>query len=161
MQASLELRLPEAVRVLVAGEVVLDRYLWGDVSRISPEAPIPVLQVKRREQRPGNAAFVCANLAAFGAHPSLLSVIGADAHGGALRAMLAGLGVDTAGLIEDPARPTIVKERLLGSVQSANRATQQLLRVDDEDTAPLSAEVEQRLIAALPAALNNADGVLV
>jgi hypothetical protein len=62
-----ELPPPKPLRILVAGEVVLDRYLWGEVERISPEAPIPVLRVTRHEERPGNAAFVCANLAAFGA----------------------------------------------------------------------------------------------
>ena len=118
---------------------MLDRYLWGEVSRISPEAPIPVLQVNRREERPGNAAFVCANLAAFGAMTAVLTVVGSDANGAALTTMLAGLGVETQALVEDPGRPTIVKERLLGSVQSTARAIQQLLRVDNEDSRPLSA----------------------
>ena len=69
------------LRVLVAGEVILDRYLRGDVSRISPEAPIPILQVSRREEKPGNAGFVMANLRALGAQVSALSVVGADRNG--------------------------------------------------------------------------------
>ena len=92
MQSPLELPPLRPLHVLVAGEVVLDRYLWGDVSRISPEAPIPVLQVSRREERPGNAAFVCASLAAFGATTAVLTVIGSDANGAALATMLGGLG---------------------------------------------------------------------
>ena len=64
------------LRVLVAGEVILDRYIWGDVSRISPEAPIPILRVQRREEKPGNAGFVMANLRALGADVSALSVVG-------------------------------------------------------------------------------------
>src|SRR5579863_4360605 len=116
MQSPLELPAPNPVRILVAGEVVLDRYLWGEVSRISPEAPIPVLQVSRREERPGNAAFVCASLAAFGATTAVLAVVGSDTNGAALTTMLGGLGVETQALIDDPGRPTIVKERLLGSV---------------------------------------------
>src|SRR5690242_14654121 len=127
------LQLPQTkpLRVVVAGEVILDRYVWGDVERISPEAPIPVLRAHRREEKPGNAGFVMANLRALGARPSALSVIGADRNGRMLREMLRDLGIDTRGLVVDPDRPTTVKERMLGSVQSANRATQQLLRVDE------------------------------
>ena len=112
MPSTLELPPLAPLRILVAGEVVLDRYLWGEVSRISPEAPIAVLQVNRREERPGNAAFVCANLTAFGASASALSVIGHDADGRTLTAMLAGFGVETQALVEDPGRLTIVKERI-------------------------------------------------
>src|SRR5579864_4412462 len=140
MQSPLELPPLKPVRILVAGEVVLDRYLWGEVSRISPEAPIPVLQVSRREERPGNAAFVCASLAAFGARTAVLAVIGSDAN--PLTTMLSGFGVETQALVDDPGRPTIVKERLFGSVQSTARATQQLLRVDNEDSRPLSGPIE-------------------
>ncbi len=161
MQQPLELPPLRPVRILVAGEVVLDRYLWGEVSRISPEAPIPVLQVNRREERPGNAAFVCASLAAFGATPVVLSVIGADANGAALSAMLSGLGVDTGALVQDAGRPTIVKERLLGSVQSTRRAIQQLLRVDNEDARPLSGPLEAQVLAGLERELARADGVLI
>ena len=121
------------LRVLVAGEVILDRYLWGDVARISPEAPIPILRVQRREEKPGNAGFVMANLRALGAEVSALSVVGADRNGGLLREIFADLGIDTRSILIDPDRPTIVKDRMLGSVQAAHRATQQLLRVDEED----------------------------
>lgn len=77
---SLGLQLPDFAdsRILVAGEAVVDRYVLGETDRISPEAPIPVLHVRGYEERPGNAAFVCANLAALGATPTLLSVVGAD-----------------------------------------------------------------------------------
>jgi D-beta-D-heptose 7-phosphate kinase / D-beta-D-heptose 1-phosphate adenosyltransferase len=161
MQSLLELPPIKPVRILVAGEVVLDRYLWGEVSRISPEAPIPVLQVNRREERPGNAAFVCANLAAFGAVPAVLSVIGADANASAVKTMLAGFGVDTAALVADSGRPTIVKERLLGAVQSTRRAIQQLLRVDNEDARPLSPAIETAVLARLRQELTRVDGVLI
>ncbi|HZY59489.1 MAG TPA: bifunctional heptose 7-phosphate kinase/heptose 1-phosphate adenyltransferase [Candidatus Binataceae bacterium] len=161
MQSALELPPLKPVRILVAGEVVLDRYLWGEVSRISPEAPIPILQVNRREERCGNAAFVCANLAAFGATATALSVIGADSNGQALTAMLAGLGVETHTLVEDPGRLTIVKERLLGSVQSTHRAIQQLLRVDNEDPRPLSTAAQAEMLARQELELERADGVLV
>ncbi|HKV53454.1 MAG TPA: bifunctional heptose 7-phosphate kinase/heptose 1-phosphate adenyltransferase [Candidatus Binataceae bacterium] len=157
------LLLPEsrALRIVVAGEVILDRYIWGDVERISPEAPIPVLRAHRREEKPGNAGFVMANLRAFGARPAAFSIVGNDRDGRMLHQMFRDLGIDTRGLLIDPDRPTIVKERMLGSVQSARRGTQQLLRVDDEDSRPLTPAREQRLIARLPRVLERADGVLV
>ena len=161
MASPLELPPLKPVHILVAGEVVLDRYLWGEVSRVSPEAPIPILQVSRREERTGNAAFVCASLAAFGIRTALLSVIGSDANGAALTTMLGALGVETQALVEDSGRLTIVKERLLGSVQSTARATQQLLRVDNEDSRPLSAPIEAELLSRLERELARADGVLI
>jgi D-beta-D-heptose 7-phosphate kinase/D-beta-D-heptose 1-phosphate adenosyltransferase len=158
-----ELAIPELkpLRILVAGEVILDRYLWGDVARISPEAPIPILQVRRREEKPGNAGFVMASLRALGARPSALSVVGADRDGGLLREMFRALGIGTRSLVVDPDRPTIVKQRMLGSVQSANRATQQLLRVDEEDPRPLSPIRERAMKARIADELTRADGVLV
>ena len=148
-------------QILVAGEAVLDRYVLGETDRISPEAPIPVLHVRSYEERTGNAAFVCANLASLGAAPTLLSVIGADHAGRRLRKLLAESGVRTNALVEDAGRPTILKERLMGSVQSAQRATQQLLRVDHEDTSPLTDRIENRLRQRLEAELDRVDGVLI
>jgi len=149
------------LRVLVVGEVILDRYLWGNVARISPEAPIPVLHVERREEKPGNAGFVASNLRALGADASVLSVVGRDRGGMMLREILGGMGVRTRSVMIDPDRPTIVKERMLGSVQAAHRGTQQLLRVDEEDASPLSPARERNLIARLRSELARVDGVLV
>ncbi len=158
-----ELALPllKPLRVLVAGEVILDRYLWGDVSRISPEAPIPILRVERREEKPGNAGFVMANLRALGADVSALSVVGADRNGRLLREIFSDLGIATRSIITDPDRPTIVKDRMLGSVQAAHRATQQLLRVDEEDPRPLRPARERELLRRLAREVARADGVLV
>src|SRR5205823_1908984 len=122
---------------------------------------IPILKAHHREEKPGNAGFVMANLRALGARPVALSIVGDDHGGRMLRSMFRDLQIDTRGLIVDPGRPTIIKERMLGSVQSANRATQQLLRVDDEDTRPLSPERERDLASRLDRALDRADGVLV
>src|ERR1700675_2641935 len=146
------------LRVLVAGEVILDRYIWGDVSRISPEAPIPILRVQRREEKPGNAGFVMANLRALGADVSALSVVGADRNGSLLREIFADLGIDTRAILIDPDRPTIVKDRMLGSVQAAHRGTQQLLRVDEEDPRPLSPARERELISRIKLELQRVDG---
>ena len=158
---SVELPSLEPLRVLVAGEVILDRYIMGDVARVSPEAPIPILQVTRIEQRPGNAGFVMANLRALGAQVTALSVIGADRNGELLRDIFGGLGIDARSVLVDPDRPTIVKERMLGSVQSANRATQQLLRVDQEAPHALSPAKERALTRHLDRELGKVDGVLI
>ena len=152
---------PKGLRLLVAGEVILDRYVSGEVERISPEAPVPVLKVRKREDRPGNAGFVMCGLRALGAAPVALSVVGADGSGQLLRQKLNALEIDTKSLIVDPSRPTTVKERFLGSVQSADRATQQLLRVDEEEIGPLASATEQSLIERLELELDRADGVLV
>ncbi len=156
-----ELPSLKPLRVLVAGEVILDRYIMGDVSRVSPEAPIPILQVNRIEERPGNAGFVMANLRALGARVSALSVVGADRNGELLREMFGDLGIDTRSVLVDPDRPTIVKERMLGSVQSANRATQQLLRVDREAPHSLSPAKERALTRHVERELERVDGVLI
>jgi len=152
---------PRELRLLVAGEVILDRYVSGEVERVSPEAPVPVLKVRKREDRPGNAGFVMCGLRALGASAAALSVVGADASGQLLREKLNALEISTQSLIIDPSRPTTVKERFLGSVQSANRATQQLLRVDEEEIRPLAFDAEQSLIDRLDMELDRADGVLV
>ncbi|HEY2525248.1 MAG TPA: PfkB family carbohydrate kinase [Candidatus Binataceae bacterium] len=156
-----ELPALKPLRVLVAGEVILDRYIMGDVARVSPEAPIPVLQVTRVEERLGNAGFVMANLRALGAQVSALSVVGADRNGELLREMFNDLGIDTRAILVDSDRPTIVKERMLGSVQSANRATQQLLRVDQEAPHALGPARERALSRHLERELKRADGVLI
>ncbi len=112
------------VRLLVVGDVMLDRYWFGDVSRISPEAPVPVVKVEREENRLGGAANVARNAAALGAQTSLLSVVGDDDAGKALQRMLTEGGID-AGLHVDREIDTIVKLRVIGRQQ-------QLLRIDFE-----------------------------
>jgi rfaE bifunctional protein kinase chain/domain len=114
-------------RVLVVGDVMLDRYWFGDVERISPEAPVPVVRIARSEERPGGAANVARNAAALGARATLLSVIGADEPGEALATLLAIDHVD-ARFLRDPTLKTTVKLRVVGRQQ-------QLLRIDFE-TAP-------------------------
>ena len=112
-------------RILVVGDVMLDRYWFGDVSRISPEAPVPVVKVERVEERPGGAANVARNCAALGAKVALLSVVGADEAGRTLEKLLAASDID-ASLHEDDQLNTTVKLRVLGRQQ-------QLLRIDFEN----------------------------
>lgn len=111
-------------RVLVAGDVMLDRYWFGDVERISPEAPVPVVKVARTEERPGGAANVARNVAALGGRATLLSVTGDDEAGHALARLVRAAGVHAA-FHRDPALATTVKLRVIGRQQ-------QLLRIDFE-----------------------------
>ena len=121
---SIELPVANPPRLLVVGEVVLDRYFWGTVERVSPEAPIPVLHQTRSEERLGNAAFVAASVRALGGEARLLSVVGADLDGAKIRRIATELGIGCDSLLEVAGRPTIVKERLLGAAQSARRGIQ-------------------------------------
>jgi len=111
-------------RALIVGDVMLDRYWFGDVSRISPEAPVPIVKISRMEERPGGAANVARNAAALGAQTTLLSVVGADDAGQTLARLMAAEGVTTS-LHEDPQLATTVKLRVIGRQQ-------QLLRIDFE-----------------------------
>ena len=113
------------VRLLIVGDVMLDRYWFGDVSRISPEAPVPVVKVERCEERPGGAANVARNAAALGARVSLLALVGDDEAGVSLQRLASEGGVD-ASLHVDPAVNTTVKLRVIGRQQ-------QLLRIDFEN----------------------------
>ncbi|MGA1202489.1 MAG: D-glycero-beta-D-manno-heptose 1-phosphate adenylyltransferase [Planctomycetota bacterium] len=127
-------------RILVIGDLILDEYLWGDVSRISPEAPVPVLRVRHREHRCGGAGSVVENLVALGARVEAIGLVGADEAGRAITDRFESQGVPTAGLISCEDRPTTLKTRMLGGVQHANRGRQQVLRVDQEEDRPVEPE---------------------
>jgi rfaE bifunctional protein kinase chain/domain len=138
-------------RVLIVGDVMLDRYWFGEVSRISPEAPVPVVQIARTEERPGGAANVARNAAALGARVGLLSVVGADEAGAALERLVQAEGV-RASLHRDATLATTVKLRVIGRQQ-------QLLRIDFE-TAP-SHEVLADKLAEFEASLGDYDVVVL
>jgi rfaE bifunctional protein kinase chain/domain len=138
-------------RVLVAGDVMLDRYWFGEVERISPEAPVPVVKIARSEERPGGAANVARNVSALGSQATLLSVVGNDEAGAALEKLLAGEGV-RASLLRDPAVLTTVKLRVIGRQQ-------QLLRIDFET--PPSHEVLAAKLADYERLVQDADVVIL
>lgn len=142
-------------RIVVVGDFALDVYVYGDAVRISPEAPVPVLNVTQTEYRCGVAASVAADIAALGATPVCIGVIGQDGHGEILREKLAACGADTSGLCEVPGRPTITKQRLIGLAQ--HRHKQQLLRIDQEATEPLSSAVTDQLLQRYGQCLAQAD----
>lgn len=104
-------------KVLLVGDFMLDAYVYGNAERISPEAPVPVLKVVKREYRCGGAASVAAALSALGAKPVCLGVVGKDSSGNRLVTMLQGMGADTAGLVRAENRSTITKQRLVGLAQ--------------------------------------------
>ncbi len=133
------MKLPDTsrARVLVVGDVMLDRYWFGDVSRISPEAPVPVVKIEKSEERPGGAANVARNIAALGARVALLSVVGADEAGQSLLRLMASSGID-ASMHEDAQLNNTVKLRVLGRQQ-------QLLRIDFEN-APTHEVLDAKLV---------------
>jgi rfaE bifunctional protein kinase chain/domain len=142
----------DQLRVLVVGDVMLDRYWFGEVTRISPEAPVPVLKVERVEERPGGAANVARNIAALGAQVTLLSVVGADEAGTRLQQLLLDQGGIETLLQRDESITTIVKLRAVARQQ-------QLLRIDFET--PPSHEVLRAKLAEFHAKLPNADIVVL
>jgi D-beta-D-heptose 7-phosphate kinase/D-beta-D-heptose 1-phosphate adenosyltransferase len=146
-------------RVLVVGDLMLDRYVWGDAARISQEAPVVLLHADRREERLGGASSVATMLKALGARVSLAGVVGADADGQRVRGVLTDLGVEQEGVVTDPDRPTTVKERYIGRAQ--HKHPQQMLRVDYESRQPVSTGVERELRAVLGQQLRRADVVLI
>ena len=135
-----------APRVCVVGDVMVDAYMWGQVHRISPEAPVPVVEVSRKEQRVGGAANVVKNLAALGAEVELISVIGDDQAGRDLTSLLATMC--TPHLSVDPSRPTTVKTRVISGGHH-------VVRVDEESTAEVASEVSEEALYALSALLNG------
>ncbi len=120
-------------RIVVIGDLMLDEFVWGKVGRISPEAPVPVVQVTGESFFPGGAANVARNLREFVAHTAVIGIIGADRGGRQLRTLLAEQRIDTAGAIEDPNFQTIVKTRVIAGHQ-------QVVRVDREQICPPTAE---------------------
>jgi len=143
----------EKVRVLVVGDVMLDEYVWGDVHRISPEAPVPVVEFRTRSQVLGGAANAAANIVSLTGQAFLSGVVGQDTEAEALRGELARIGVD-AHLMTDHARPTTTKTRFIAGAQ-------QILRVDREQRAGISSEMEASLLAWAAGCLSSADCMLI
>lgn len=133
-------------KVLVVGDFMLDVYIYGDAVKISPEAPVPVLQIAETEYRCGGAGSVAANLTALGAKAYCLGVTGDDRDSEILRMKLIEAGADIDGLFTAANRPTISKQRLIGLAQHLHR--QQLIRIDRESAEPLSEELNEAILAA-------------
>ena len=146
-------------RVLVVGDVMLDRYVWGNAERISQEAPVILLRADTREERLGGASSVATMLQALGAKTSLVGVVGRDTDGSRARRLLTDLGIDADGVIVDETRPTTVKERYIGRAQA--RHPQQIIRVDYEDRAAVKGDTERALAGMAAVKLRDTDIVLI
>jgi len=140
--------------VLVIGDVMLDHFLWGEVSRISPEAPVPVVDFRRESFMPGGAGNVARNLAELGASAELLGVVGNDPAAMQLKSILRAQGIDATGLTRDGARQTGRKIRVVAHQQ-------QVVRVDRETRGDIALRTEKRLLNRLDTRLAEADAVIV
>ena len=137
-------------KVLVLGDVMIDAYFYGSVSRISPEAPVPIVNLKRKEQRLGGAANVALNLKSLGAEPIICSIKGNDADGAALKALCKQNGLVVDALINDYNRQTTVKTRVIGN-------NHQLLRIDEEETKDIDASIEDLVYEAVKSLISEID----
>ncbi len=141
-------------RVLILGDVMLDEYVWGTVSRISPEAPVPVVAVRSESVKVGGAGNVATNVAALGGQASLIGLVGDDAVAERLGHELELAGVKSDGLIVDRSRPTTVKSRVVAG-------SQHIVRFDRESDAPISPAIRERVVAAVRERLSGADVLLI
>ena len=140
-------------RVVAVGDAMLDEYLVGDVDRISPEAPVPVVRIRERRYALGGAANVAQNVVAAGAECRLVTAVGDDGAGAQLAAMLADIGVPKRGMLT-VSRPTTRKTRVVAR-------SQQLVRIDDESDEDLTAADATRIVAAIEEAIRNADALIL
>jgi D-beta-D-heptose 7-phosphate kinase/D-beta-D-heptose 1-phosphate adenosyltransferase len=140
--------------IVVYGDVMLDEFVWGDVTRISPEGPVPVVDVRRESVHLGGAANVLANMVALGARASVVGVVGNDAAAERVRAELKGTVAGGETLVVDESRPTTLKTRIIAH-------SQLVVRADREERAPVSPETEERIISVLTEAVKKADAFVV
>ncbi len=141
-------------RILVVGDLMVDEWIWGTVTRISPEAPVPVVAVREHTFTLGGAGNVASNLRALGAHVSFVGVVGDDAEGKRAEELCATLGVDATGLLHVADRPTTRKTRVVAHAQ-------QVVRADWESTAPLGAAERDRVAAEVARRAASSDGVVL
>lgn len=140
--------------LLVVGDLMLDRYLLGEVERISPEAPVPVVRLHRNTHAAGGAANVAANLSALGCKVSVAGVLGADEDGCRLLETLRSFGVETTAVLSVPGRPTTCKTRVLGG-------RQQMLRFDVESVEALDRDLKRRILAAVEAQISRSSALVL
>lgn len=143
-------------RIVVLGDVMLDEFIWGEVTRISPEAPVPVVDIRRESTHLGGAANVLANLVALGSQACVVGVVGDDFAGERIRSSVGDKSaVQTAEfLVADKSRPTTIKTRIIAQ-------NQMIVRADREHRTPVNGEIENRIIAAAKAALEHAHTLIV
>jgi rfaE bifunctional protein kinase chain/domain len=141
-------------RIAVIGDMMLDGYYWGDVKRISPEAPVPVLEVEEEFFRFGGAANVALNITTLGATPVPVGVIGYDNYGTIFSSLMKEKNIDNSGIFVDDARPTTTKTRVI-----ANR--QHVVRIDKESKLPINGKVEERISLHIANIISSLDGIIL
>lgn len=142
------------LQISVVGDVILDHYIWGEVNRISPEAPVVVVNVSKEEHSLGGAANVAKNIVSLGANASVIGAIGCDQYGRQVVELLSGAGIETSSLIEVDDRSTTVKSRVLAR-------SQQIVRVDRESDEPLTVQAQTKLASAIGKEIKSSNGVVV
>jgi D-beta-D-heptose 7-phosphate kinase/D-beta-D-heptose 1-phosphate adenosyltransferase len=153
-RASEILRAFRDCNVLVLGDVMLDEFVWGDVTRISPEAPVPVVDVRRESIHLGGAANVLANLVALGARGEVIGVVGKDGSGERLRSGLRDLGAPDELIVVDETRPSTTKTRIIAH-------SQLVVRADRESRVPITSRIEDQILSGLKHALKHADAFVI
>jgi len=145
-------KFPEK-KILVIGDLILDKYLWGEVERISPEAPVPVVDVKKETVNLGGACNVAWNISSLGANSYIVGIVGKDENGQLLKSLLLEKGIKPV-LIEDENRPTTEKTRVIA-------VSQQLLRIDKESKEKLNENIKKDIIRKVKEIIENFDAVLI
>jgi rfaE bifunctional protein kinase chain/domain len=141
-------------RIAVIGDLMLDRYFWGTVSRISPEAPVPVVEVDEESTRLGGAANVANNIASLGGVPVMIGVVGRDISADILQSLVAGNGFPTDGIVVDDSRPTTIKTRVIAHGQH-------VVRIDQEEKTDLNAETQAKVFTCLENQISSIDGIIL
>jgi rfaE bifunctional protein kinase chain/domain len=141
-------------RIAVVGDLMLDRYYWGTISRISPEAPVPVVEVDEESTRLGGAANVANNIASLGGVPMMIGVVGKDIGAEILQKLVVNNGFPTDGIVVDNSRPTTIKTRVIAHGQH-------VVRIDQEEKFDLSADAQARVIACLKSQIGSLDGIIL
>lgn len=141
-------------RLAVIGDVMIDRYIWGNVSRVSPEAPVPVVEVESESARLGGAANVANNITSLGAKVLLIGVAGSDANGKELIRILDAQQTASDGIIVDPSRPTTVKTRVIAH-------NQHVVRIDSEEKKDIDGSIQKKILSVLQNSVNDLDGIII
>ena len=147
--------------VVIIGDVILDEYIWGDVNRISPEAPVPVLEMASETTRFGGAANVAQNIVNLSGRVDLVGVVGDDSNGKKLIHMLEEVGINAEGICIDSSRPTSTKTRIIARASNTSTSThQQLVRLDRESKMPVSTAIYEQLLKAALDRIPHVDAII-
>ncbi|RLD16429.1 MAG: D-glycero-beta-D-manno-heptose-7-phosphate kinase [Caldiserica bacterium] len=141
-------------RIAVVGDIIVDHYVWGDTSRISPEAPVPVVLVKNEEYKPGGAANTCNNIISLESEAVLFGVIGEDITGEKAIEIFKNYGVNTDGIVIEKNRPTTLKTRIIAR-------TQQMIRVDKESSHKIKRETSKEILKKIENNIDKFDGIII